>query len=51
MAHLCKDRKQEQHDAEKVAERKAEGTPYYSCKKCGRVSHKEDHLCKPEKVK
>jgi hypothetical protein len=23
----------------------------FKCKKCGAVSKKEDHLCKPEKVK
>ncbi|HEY3415472.1 MAG TPA: hypothetical protein VGM23_01195 [Armatimonadota bacterium] len=48
---LCKDEKKAKKDAEKVEELIAEGRSYYTCKKCGRVSHKEDHLCKPEKTK
>lgn len=50
MSHLCKDKDQEKHDAEKVKERKAAGKDYFICKKCERVSHKEDHLCKPKKA-
>jgi hypothetical protein len=26
-------------------------TPKYECKKCGRLSKKEEQVCKPEKVK
>lgn len=51
MSHLCKDEKQEKKDKEKVKERKGEGKSYYKCEKCDRVSHKEDHLCKPKLVK
>lgn len=51
MTHLCKDAKQAAHDAEKAAERKAEGKVYFVCKQCQRTTHKEDHVCKPEKVK
>ena len=49
--HLCKDKKQAEKDAEKAAERKADDKPIFICAKCGRPSHKEDHLCKPEKRK
>lgn len=48
---LCKDKKQAKKDAEKVDERKAESKAYFTCKKCGAQSHKEEHLCKPEKTK
>ena len=48
--HLCKDKKQTEKDAKKVDERKDEGKSYFRCEKCQRVSHKEAHLCKPEKV-
>ena len=51
MTHLCKDAKKAALDAEKASERKAEGKAYYICRKCGRASHNEEHLCKPEKVK
>ncbi len=51
MSHLCKDKKQEEHDAKKVTERQAAARDYFRCKKCQRVSHKEDHLCDPQKVK
>ena len=50
MSHLCKDKEQTKHDAEKVKACKAEGKEYFICKKCDRVSHKEDHLCKPKKA-
>jgi len=51
MANLCKDDKQAKKDAKKADERKADGKPYFVCAKCGRQSHKEDHLCKAEKAK
>ena len=51
MAHLCKDEKQEKKDKVKVEEHIKEGKPYYKCEKCARVSHKEDHLCKPKLIK
>ena len=47
--NLCKDKKQARKDAGKVEERKAEGKPFFTCKKCGLESHKEAHLCKPER--
>jgi hypothetical protein len=50
MAHLCKDSDKTKHDAEKAAERKADGKAYYKCEKCDRTSHKEEHLCKPKKM-
>lgn len=51
MSGLCKESKdKEKHDHEKAMENKEEGKKYYKCKKCKRLSHKEDHLCKPEKV-
>jgi len=50
MTKLCKDEKKAEHDAAKAAERKAEGKTTYVCKKCGRVSHKEEHLCKPKEA-
>lgn len=49
--HLCGDKKQAAADADKAAARKKDGKAYFECKKCGRTSHKEDHLCKPDKVK
>ena len=52
MSNLCKAKKAKvKHDAAKVEEKKAEGKTTYVCEHCHRVSHKEDHLCKPEKVK
>jgi hypothetical protein len=48
---LCKEKKQEAKDKEKVQARKDEGKDYFICKKCDRVSHKEDHLCDAKKVK
>lgn len=50
MAKLCKDKKQREHDAKKVAERKDEEKKYFVCKKCHRESHKEEHLCEPKKA-
>jgi len=50
MAHLCKDQEKAEKDAAKASERKAEGKTTYVCKKCGRPSHKEDHLCKPKEA-
>ena len=47
--HLCKDPARAKHDAEKAAARQAAGAAYFTCKKCGRTSHKADHLCKPDK--
>ena len=49
--HLCKDKKQAAKDADKAAERREEGKATFVCAKCGRPSHNEDHLCKPEKKK
>jgi len=49
--HLCKDKKQAEKDAGKADERRSDGKTTYVCAKCGRPSHKEDHLCKPEKAK
>ena len=52
MTHLCKaSKKKVAADAEKAAERQAEGKTVYQCEHCKRLSHKEDHLCKPEKRK
>jgi len=51
MTKLCKDHDKRKHDAEKAAERKDDGKSFFVCEKCKRESHKEDHLCKPEKVK
>ncbi len=49
---LCKaSKKRTTHDAEKVAEHQAKGKPVYQCSRCQRMSHKEDHLCKPQLVK
>lgn len=50
MSKLCKDKEKAERDAKKAAERKAEKKSCYECKKCGRVSHKEDHLCKPKEI-
>jgi hypothetical protein len=50
MTRLCKDPKKAERDAEKAAERKADGKHFFICTKCGHASHKEEHLCKPEKV-
>ena len=49
--HLCKDKAQTAKDAAKADARKEEGKTTFVCAKCGRASHKEDHLCKPEKAK
>lgn len=38
-------------NAAKAAERLAGGKACFRCERCGRTSHKDDHLCKPEKVK
>lgn len=51
MTKLCKDKEKAHKDADKAAERKAEGKSYFVCKKCKRESHKEEHLCEPKKVK
>ena len=51
MSGLRKESKEkEQQDHEKAMKCKAEGKKYFKCKKCKRLSHKENHLCKPEKV-
>lgn len=50
MTSVCKDKNLAKHDAAKVEERQAEGKKSFTCKKCGRVSHKEAHLCKPARA-
>lgn len=50
MSHLCKDPKKAEKDAQKAVEHKAAGESTFVCKKCGRTSHKEDHLCKPKEA-
>lgn len=52
MSHLCDAKKKKsEEDASRAAERQAEGKTVFACERCKRTSHKEEHLCKPVKVK
>lgn len=50
MTTLCKNKDKVDHDAKKAAEHLDQGKNSFECKKCGRRSHKEDHLCKPKEI-
>ncbi len=52
MVRLCKAEKATvKKDAKKAEARSEDGKKVFECSHCHRVSHKEDHLCKPEKAK
>jgi hypothetical protein len=51
MVRLCKDKKKAAADAEKAAARRADGKTVFMCKECKRLTHNDDHVCAPQKVK